>query len=189
VIAGSARGRALVSPPGFEVRPTTDRARQATFNALESRGLVVDALVVDLFAGSGAMGIEALSRGAARAVLVDSSAEAVRAVRQNISALSFDAQATIVRADALRWLAGSPAVARPEPGQALVVVADPPYAYDAWAALLGAIEPLLLAAGEDGIAVLEGPKPPVLPDGWEVGRQKRYGLAWVTMAWPGPRGG
>jgi 16S rRNA (guanine966-N2)-methyltransferase len=71
VIAGTARGRRLVAPTGSSTRPTSDRVREATFNALGSLGVVVDATVLDLFAGSGAMGIEALSRGAAHATFVD----------------------------------------------------------------------------------------------------------------------
>lgn len=189
VIAGTARGRTLISPPGVEIRPTTDRARQATFNALESRGLVADALVVDLFAGSGAMAMEALSRGAARAILVDSANDAIRSIGANISALGFGPQATVVKSDAMRWLASSAAGVVLEPEQPLIVVVDPPYAFDAWPALMEALTPLLRRAGESGIAVLEGPKAHALPDGWELGRQQRYGLAWVTMAWPSANDG
>ncbi len=71
VIAGTARGRKLVAPPGDRVRPTKDMVREAMFSALDARGALVDASVLDLFAGTGALGIEALSRGAARAVFVE----------------------------------------------------------------------------------------------------------------------
>lgn len=184
MVSGSARGRVILAPPGHEVRPTTDRARQATFNALESRGLVADAVVVDLFAGSGAMAIEALSRGAARAVAVDSSPEAVRCIRANAEALGFADRLTAVRSDVMRWLASAVATVRPEPGRPLVVIADPPYSFTGWPALLEAMAPLVAAGGEEGVAVLEAPRPPDLPPGWELGRCRRYGLAWVTLAWP-----
>src|SRR4029450_2586423 len=72
VVGGSARGRPLVAPPGGRTRPTSDRAREAIFDALRSRDVVEGADVLDLFAGSGALGIEALSQGAARATFVDS---------------------------------------------------------------------------------------------------------------------
>lgn len=188
VVSGSARGRVILAPAGLEVRPTTDRARQATFNALESRGLVADAVVVDLFAGSGAMAIEALSRGAARAVAVDSSTEAVRCIRANAEALGFTDRLTVVRSDVTRWLASAVTTVRPEPGRPLVVIADPPYTFTGWPALLEAMAPLVAAAGEEGVAVLEAPRPVDLPPGWELGRCRRYGLAWVTLAWPAAAG-
>ncbi len=187
-MAGSAKGRPIVAPAGHEVRPTTDRARQATFNALESRGLVRDAVVVDLFAGSGAMAIEALSRGAARAVAVDSSPDAIRCIRRNAELLGFADQLSVVRADVMRWLPTAVQTVRPEEGQPLVVVADPPYTFDAWPALLAAMEPLVMAGGELGMAVLEAPRQPTLPEGWALGRAARYGLAWITMAWPEAQG-
>ena len=98
VIAGTARGRKLVAPHGNTVRPTADRVRQATFNALESRGAITDARVLDLFAGSGALGIEALSRGAAHCTFVEKDRSAVEAVNRNLETLGFTARATVVPA-------------------------------------------------------------------------------------------
>ena len=90
VVAGSARGRRLQTPPGLDVRPTTDRVREATFNALGSMGVVDGARVLDLFAGSGALGIEALSRGAEHVTFVDTSPRALEAVRANLAGCGLD---------------------------------------------------------------------------------------------------
>ena len=84
VVAGELGGRKLVAPDGDTTRPTTDKVREAVFNSLASMGVVEDAVVVDLYAGSGAMGIEALSRGAARCTFVERDRDALRALRANI---------------------------------------------------------------------------------------------------------
>src|SRR4051794_6914770 len=119
VIAGMYGGRRLSAPPGSRTRPTSDRVREALFSILGAR--VVDARVLDLFAGSGALGIEALSRGAAAATFVDSAPAAIRAVRANLDALG--AQAQVRRADARRFLGGASGEAR----QYDLVFLDPPY--------------------------------------------------------------
>ena len=110
VVAGSARGRRLESPPGSAVRPTSDRVREAVFNALVSleaqEGLVVieGASVLDLFAGSGAMGVEALSRGADHVVFVDQARSVLDVARRNAVACGFEDRAELVCADALAYL-------------------------------------------------------------------------------------
>jgi 16S rRNA (guanine966-N2)-methyltransferase len=119
VVAGRFGGRSLVAPRGLETRPTSDRVREALFSVLGSD--VVDARVLDLFAGSGALAIEALSRGASSAVLVDVSAAAVAAVRRNLAALG--AEAEVVRMPALRYLERARAGGR----QYDLVFLDPPY--------------------------------------------------------------
>ncbi len=90
VVAGELRGRRIDAPPGNDTRPTTDKVREATFNALGSLDLVRDALVVDLYAGSGALGIEALSRGAAHCTFVERDRSALRTLRDNLAALGLD---------------------------------------------------------------------------------------------------
>jgi 16S rRNA (guanine966-N2)-methyltransferase len=117
VVAGELRGRRLVAPAGSATRPTADRVREALFSIL---GDVSGLRVLDLYAGSGALGIEALSRGAAEAVFVDSSQAAVTAIRRNLSELGLDAG--VQRRDALAYLAGAAG------GPAYdLVFADPPY--------------------------------------------------------------
>jgi len=137
VIAGSARGRPLSAPPGRGVRPTSDRVREALFSALADD--VPGAAVLDLFAGSGALGIEALSRGAALAVLVESDARALAAIAANLDRAGVADRAAVVQADALTWdgdVRRAPRDRRarsrhPAPGgfpPFAVVLADPPYA-------------------------------------------------------------
>jgi 16S rRNA (guanine966-N2)-methyltransferase len=115
VVAGAYRGRRIEAPQGRATRPTSDRVREALFSIL---GPIEGVRVLDLFAGSGALGIEALSRGAAEAVFVDSDARAVAAVRRNVDALGADA--AVYRRDAFAWLGGAS-------GAFDLVFADPPY--------------------------------------------------------------
>src|SRR3954467_4150678 len=101
VIAGEWGGRRLQAPPGDATRPTSDRVREAVFNALGSLGAVEGAAVADLFAGSGAMGIEALSRGAASVTFVDSARPARAAIEANLAATGFAEQARVVAGDVM----------------------------------------------------------------------------------------
>ena len=116
VVAGEYRGRRLQAPPGLDVRPTSDRVREALFSIL---GDINGLRVLDLFAGTGALGIEALSRGAASATFVENNRAAIDAIRANLQPLS-DANAEVVRADALAWLGR-------ERGPYDIVFLDPPY--------------------------------------------------------------
>jgi 16S rRNA (guanine966-N2)-methyltransferase len=118
IVAGAYGGRRLAAPRGGRTRPTGDRVREALFSML---GPVADTRVLDLFAGSGALGLEALSRGAAEATFVDSSAAAVRAVRANLDALG--AGAEVRRADARAFLRNARGAGR----QYDLVFLDPPY--------------------------------------------------------------
>lgn len=168
VISGSARGRQLVAPDGSGTRPTPDRVREATFNALGSLGVVGEATVLDLFAGSGAMGIEALSRGAARATFVDHDIEARRAIEANLSACGLAEAAEVVATPAERFLAGA------QPRRWDLALLDPPYDYDGW--------PELLLDLPAQTAVLEASHAVDPPFGWEVVRSKRYGRTHVVIA-------
>ncbi len=119
IVAGAYRGRRLVAPPGDATRPTSDRVREALFSVL---GASVDgARVLDLFAGSGALGIEALSRGAAAAVFVDRAPEAIKAIRANLAALGIDAGVRRIEARAALRAASARAEAYD------LVFLDPPY--------------------------------------------------------------
>jgi 16S rRNA (guanine966-N2)-methyltransferase len=136
VISGTYGGRELVAPRGRATRPTSDRVREALFSILAD---VHDARVLDLFAGSGALAIEAMSRGAAEATLVDSAVGAIQAIRRNLAAL--DIEAEIVRSPALRFLEG----ARNRARQYDLVFLDPPYrqAPALGRELTAALEPVL----------------------------------------------
>ena len=152
---------------------------------LESHGLLLGATVWDLFAGSGALGIEALSRGAARAVFVDSAKPATAVVRANLAKLGYGPErATVVCAEVLKWAHGLDGGPPPEGAGPSLVLADPPYAWRSWAALVEALTPL-------GPALLtETDEEPELPDGWQVVKLKRYGSTLITLARPNhERGG
>ena len=144
MVSGTAGGRRLVAPKGRDTRPTGDRVRQATFDALASLGALDDAHVLDLFAGSGAMGIEALSRGAADATFVDTSRDAVAAIEANLASTGLAPRATVERIDAARFLSTST-------GGYDLAVLDPPYATDveAWEGLLSALDAEMVVAESD----------------------------------------
>ena len=145
VVAGAYGGRRLKAPAGRATRPTADRVREALFSIL---GPLEGTRVLDLFAGSGALGIEALSRGAASATFVDSDARAIAAVRANLDALG--AEAEVARADALAFLAR-------EPGTFDLVFLDPPY--DSAEQLAGPLSQRLpQVASDDGLIVSESDK-------------------------------
>jgi 16S rRNA (guanine966-N2)-methyltransferase len=187
VIAGSARGRRLVAPAGDTVRPTKDMTREAVFSALDARGAIGDAAVLDLFAGTGAYAIEALSRGAGRAVLVERDRGALGAIAENLERVGFAGLARVAHADVVRFLAGP--VAREAPFD--VVFADPPYDTpdDAVTRVCGA----LLAPGwlaDDVIVVVERPvKHDVIPPAGLVNRWERtFGDTLVTFLEPTPAG-
>ncbi len=164
VVSGELGGRRLVAPPGTSTRPTTDRVREAIFNSLGSAGLVDGALVVDLFAGSGAIGIEALSRGAAHCTFVERDRAALSALDDNLDALDLHGRARVLSSDAVS-VAGTL--------DADIVFADPPYDFDDWAGLLTRVTVDLVIA-ESGAAI----RPPA---GWELVREKKYGRTRVTF--------
>jgi len=164
VVAGELGGRRLVAPDGTSTRPTTDRVREAIFNSLGSAGVLDGALVADLFAGSGAIGIEALSRGAERCVFVERDRAALRALDQNLEALDLRDRSKVLSSDAMSVAASL---------DADIVFADPPYDFDAWEALLGRVSADLVVA-ESGATVRA-------PHGWTVTREKKYGRTRVTF--------
>lgn len=165
VVAGEFGGRKLVAPPGDTTRPTTDKVREASFNSMASMGLLDDAVVADLFAGSGAMGIEALSRGAARCTFVERDRSALQALRTNLDALGLDDRTTVVTSDVMAWV---PAMR----GVDLALI-DPPYTFDAWERLLGSLRV--------AYALCEAGREVPAPDGWTTVRFKRYGRTSVTL--------
>ncbi len=170
VVAGELRGRRLTLPPGRTIRPTADRVREALFSIL---GDVTGIRVLDLFAGSGALGIEALSRGASEAVFVDSSRRAVAAVRANLEALGLDA--TVRRGDALSFLEAGEAARRYQ-----IVFVDPPY--DLAGRLAAPLaERLPAALTDDARIVTESDKRNPLELPFPVLRERVYGDTRLTV--------
>lgn len=174
VIAGDLKGQRLVAPRGWKVRPTSDRVREAIFSALGER--VVGARVLDLYCGTGALSIEALSRGAASAVLVDRD---TRPALGNVKRLGLEERAELVRADVGRWL--TQVSSSPAAGKFDLVFVDAPYRLaDRVAQDLNTHLPQLLSEG--GRAVIEsGARRPLRIDSLEPLRQRRYGAADVTI--------
>ncbi len=167
IIAGSHRGRRIAAPKGSDTRPTSDRVRENAFNLI---GPIDGAEVLDLFAGSGAMGLEALSRGAARATFVESSREACRVINANLDTLSL--HATVLCQDAARALAQ-------ERGTYDLVLCDPPYDL-----VPGTIaRDLARLVRPDGLLVWESSSrepPPEVP-GLEERTSRTYGSARLTL--------
>ncbi len=179
IVSGAWRGRRLAAPEGETTRPTSDRARQALFDVLmhapfAGRGLIHDAVVLDAFAGTGALGLEALSRGAAEAYFLETAASARRAIAANIAACKAGERAHLVAADALK-----PPTARAAAG---LVFLDPPYGKGlvplALAALgaAGWIAPGALVVAEIGA----DETPPDLP-GFTLSDTRRWGAAQVLF--------
>ena len=180
IVGGRLRGRSLAAPEGLAVRPTADRTREALFNILTQGRLAEEgpalegARLLDAFAGTGALGLEALSRGAARAFFLETDPAAQRALRRNIEALDQNDRAEVLTRDATH------------PGRASIpcnlALLDPPYGADL------AVPALVALASEgwfvpDAIAVVEHgfKEKPASPDGFEALDERRYGAATFTV--------
>lgn len=173
VVAGELKGRRIESPDGDRTRPTTDKVREAVFNALGSVQVIAGSRVLDLFAGTGAMGIEALSRGAAHCTFVENDRAALAVLRRNLDSLGVADRSTVVTADAYRAAGAS--------GEFDVLIADPPYGETDWSSLLRGAQ-VALAVLESGSEIGE-------IDGWETVRDKRYGRTHVAFVRPRTGGG
>ncbi|MGH7047842.1 MAG: 16S rRNA (guanine(966)-N(2))-methyltransferase RsmD [Stellaceae bacterium] len=176
IVGGNHRGRRLWAPPGGAVRPTSDRAREALFDILSHGRFAAagspfaGAAVLDAFAGTGAFGLEALSRGAAEAVFIERERDALGALRHNIEALGETARARIVPGDATRPPRGTIACA--------LAFLDPPYASGlAVPALLALAAAGWLAAAALAVIELGAREAPVRPDGFEIADERVYGAA------------
>ena len=177
IIGGKHRGRAIAAPEGQATRPTASRAREALFNILtqaswrsDGASPLIDARVLDAFAGTGALGLEALSRGAAHATFLDNDATAIRLIGENLRKLGETGSAKVVRADA----------SRPPPGREPcdLVFLDPPYRSGEAAPALAALASAgWLASGAIVTVELAHNEDIVPPAGFEAIDERRYGAA------------
>ncbi len=157
-----------MSPTGMATRPTTDKVREATFNALGSLGVIRDAKVADLFAGSGAVGIEAISRGAESCVFIERDRSALNALRDNLYALDCEDRSRVVAGDVMALVASL---------DVDLVYADPPYGFEAWERLLSVVRaPFIVTESGHELHQELG-----TPMGFEIVRSQRYGRTWVTF--------
>lgn len=177
VISGSARGKVLESVPGMDTRPTTDRVKESVYNILQFR--VMGASILDLFAGTGQMGIEALSRGASHAVFVDQAPQAISVIRKNIAAARVQPRAEIIQAGYRQ------ALERLSEQKFDIIFLDPPYGGELLNSALKAVE-LFDILSVDGIIICEssiGDKV-ICPDGFAVRKTYQYGtIRLTTMEW------
>ena len=165
VITGSARGRKLKTPENYDVRPTTDNVKESVFNIIHFD--IAGRRVLDLFAGTGQMGIEALSRGAAEAVFVDSSEKSLKMVRENLAICNFSSP--VIRADALDFVSSC--------GKFDIIFIDPPYDSGIYEEILAKINSVDILS-EGGIIIVEARRECVLPELQEPylkAKEYRYG--------------
>jgi len=179
IVAGTAKGRRLQVPRGDHVRPTTDRVKEAIFSSLQP--WLVSAVVLDLYAGSGGLGLEAASRGAARVVMVERDRRALDALRRNVATVGLST-VVVVAGDVEQVVAQAQGDAFDRPFD--IVLADPPYNLggDTVAALLSSTLPLISA---DGIVVVERSTrsgPLTWPEGLVSEASRRYGDTTVHRA-------
>lgn len=173
VITGSARGRRLRELEGLETRPTTDRVKESMFNIIQFD--VEGSRVLDLFAGTGQLGIEALSRGAAAAVFVEQRRDAAALIRENLKLTGLGAGARVVGGEALSYLAGA--------GETFdIIFLDPPYGAKLWKPALEAVSRFDILS-EHGIIICESPQEEELPQSvgsCRLHRTYRYGRIKLT---------
>lgn len=172
IIAGEYRGRVLKAPPGATTRPTGDRTREALFSILTSRlGAFDELAVVDVFAGSGALGLEALSRGAAWCTFIDQDRDAVKAIKANIEMLAAKGEVLPVAVSAL----GAPRRSYD------LLMFDPPYGSGGAGALLEKMTRLGWATDSAWATVETRNDETVSADGWTLDTERRYGIAKLSV--------
>lgn len=172
VITGTARGRRLNAPEGLDVRPTTDKVKEAIFSAIQFE--IENAYVLDLFAGSGQMGIEAISRGASRAVFVDNSQKAIRCINENIRNVKFERQSEVINRDSYDYI-------KLTRNMFDIIILDPPYRHSH-------IDNILPFAAkklkDDGLVICEYESEagePSAPEGLTLRKTYRYGKINVSV--------
>ena len=174
IITGIYRGRKLESPVGRDVRPTSDKVKEAMFNILQME--ITDAVVIDLFAGTGNLGLEALSRGAEKCYFCDSSRESINLVKTNVAKCGAEKEAVILAGDFTKTLARINE-------QADIILLDPPYKAGLYEGCLQQIDGLDLLK-EDGIILAEHGSRDVMPEevaGFVKTRTRKYGTMSVSI--------
>ncbi|WP_303821839.1 16S rRNA (guanine(966)-N(2))-methyltransferase RsmD [Ruminococcus flavefaciens] len=172
VITGIARGRKLVAPEGLDVRPTADKVKEGIFSAVQFE--LEGARVLDLFAGSGQMGIEALSRGAERAVFIDSSLRSIRCVNENLRNTGFERQSEVINRDSYDYIKLTSQTFD-------IIILDPPYRYNHIANILPFAAKKLR---DGGIIICEyetEADEPAAPEGMRLRKNYRYGKINVSI--------
>ena len=169
VVAGTSGGIRLLTPEGADIRPPSDRIRESIFNALYSRSAIEGAEVLALFAGTGALGIEALSRGAKKATFVDNFPESLELVKKNIEKSGFQKKAQIVNGNSMEWLHKSSDFWD-------LVFLDPPYDFESWSELLD-----LVAEKKPETVVIESNREIDPGLKWDVDSIRRYGSSVVVI--------
>lgn len=171
VLSGRDNGRRIEAPAGRAVRPTSARVRRSLFDMVESRFDLRECVVFDLFAGTGALGIEALSRGAPQAVFVDIRPESINVIRRNLATLRLEARASVTRMDVLQY------VQRPwgplDSNQLRLIFCDPPYDFDRWEAVLAHVP--------EGVVIVESNREIHVAPRWECLKMKSYGDTVVQL--------
>ena len=173
IIAGQFRGRPLVSPPGQATRPTGDRVREALFSMLASRiGSFEGLRVADLYAGSGALGLEALSRGAAHATFVENGRPAQDAIKANAAKLDVSNRIQVL---------GGSAVALPRSEPFDLIFADPPYAEGSGSAVVTAVSKAAWLAPGGWMSVETDRRDPVASGDYDIDKEREIGRARITL--------
>ena len=173
IIAGEWRGRPLQAPAGKGTRPTADRTRETLFSILASRlGSFQGLRVADLYAGSGALGLEALSRGAAHATFVENDRQALAAIRANLLALRADGRAEINPVSATKLAPSQPFD---------LIFADPPYGARSGTKVVEAVEAAGWLAPGGWLAIETEAREAVDPGGWQIEAERRVGRARLTL--------
>lgn len=177
IITGSAKGMKLTAPRGLSVRPTTDRVKESVFNIL--KGKVVDARVLDLFSGTGNLGLEAVSRGAVHAVLVDKSPSSIATIKKNAQNTKLVESIEIIRQDVLTAIDRLVAASQ----QFDLIFCDPPYNQGFVQTVLHKLDEKPLLLSDDGILIMEhsGHEEVITGDNLVILRTQRYGETMVTF--------
>ena len=173
VITGTARGRRLKEPAGMDIRPTTDMVKESVFNILQFD--IEGRAMLDLFAGTGQMGIEALSRGAKSVTFVDASAAAIRLVKDNLKVTGFENKAQVLQGDSINFLKTC--------GKYDIIYIDPPYKSDLGSKALETINEFDILK-DNGIIVCESTFGTILPElflPYKKTKERKYGKIGITV--------